>query len=102
MKMEFHTALMKMKAASTGAFDPPAPLFRFVAAALLGPFILLTIGGSLSNNLPWYFWATILSMLLIVICVGYLRFTREYSEAADISIRPDRDTLAVAKTPSGQ
>ena len=88
--MQIQRALLNLKAAFAGAFEHPAPLFRFVAAALVLPFILLTIGGSQSNNLPWQFWATILLMLLAVICVGFLRFTRESHEAEDISISPDR------------
>jgi len=88
--MQTQKILLNVKAASAGAFERPAPLFRFIAAALVGPFILLTIGGSQSNNLPWYFWATMLLMLLAVICVGFLRFTRESHEAEDISISPDR------------
>jgi hypothetical protein len=68
-------------------------MFRFVAAAMIGPFILLTISGGQSNNLPWLFWATILLMLLTVICVGFFRFTREYREANAISISPDRTKL---------
>jgi hypothetical protein len=88
--MQTQKILLNVKAASAGAFERPAPLFKFVAAALVGPFILLTIGGRQSNNLPWYFWATILLMLLAVICIGFLRFTRESHEAEDISISPDR------------
>jgi hypothetical protein len=88
--MQIQRVLLNLKAVSNGAFDRPVPLFRFVAAALIGPFILLTIGGRQSNNLPWSFWAAILLMLLTVICVGFLRFTRESREAAQISINPAR------------
>ena len=88
--MQIQRALLNLKAASAGAFKHPAPVFQFVAAALVLPFILLTIGGSQSNDLPWQFWVTILLMLLAVICVGFLRFIRESHEAKDISIRPDR------------
>jgi hypothetical protein len=90
LEMQIQRVFLNLKAVSTGAFDPAAPLLRFVAAALVAPFILLTIGGRQSNNLPWYFWATILLMLLAVVCVGYLRFTRDPHEAEDISIRPGR------------
>jgi hypothetical protein len=82
--------LLNLKVASAGGFSRPSPLFWFVAAALVAPFALLTLGGSQSNNLPWYFWATILLLLLVVICIGFLRFTREPREAEDISIRPGR------------
>jgi len=67
---------------------------RFVAAALIGPFVLLTIGGSQSNNLPWYFWTTIFLILLLVMSVGFLKFTRAHRESDDISISPDRVSLA--------
>jgi len=81
---------LRLKLTSNGAFARPAPFFWFVAAGLVGPFFLLTIGGSQSSNLPWYFWATILLMLFLVICVGVLKFTREPPEAEDISISPNR------------
>lgn len=68
-----------------------APLFWFVAIAVIAPFALLTIGGKQSNNLPWYFWAAILLLVLVAICVGFLRFTHESHEAVDISISPERD-----------
>jgi len=87
-EMQTQKTFLKVKAASAGALERPASLFKFVAAALVGPFILLTIGGSQSSNLPWYFGATMLLMLLAVICVGFLRFARESHE--DISISPDR------------
>lgn len=88
--MHIQTVLQNLKAASAGGFSRPSPLLWFVAAALVGPFALLTIGGSQSNNLPWYFWAAILSLLLVVVCAGFLMFTRESHEAEDISISPDR------------
>jgi len=88
-EMQIQRVLLKLRARSAGAFEHPAPLLKFVALALVAPFILLTIGLNESNNLPWYFWATILLMLLAVICVGFLKFTRESHEAEEISINPD-------------
>lgn len=88
--MQIQKVLLNLRAASAGAFEPPAPLFRFAAAAVVGPFILFTIGGSVHGNLPWYFWATIVLMLLSVMCIGFLRFASEYREAHNISISPDR------------
>jgi uncharacterized membrane protein len=87
--MHIQDAVLRLKAASAGAFARPASLFRFVAAALVLPFLLLTIGGRESNNLPWYFWVGLLTLLLVVMCVGFLRFTRESHEAEEISISPD-------------
>lgn len=88
--MKIQKSLLNLKASSAGGFARPAPFFWFVGAALIGPFALLTIGGSQSHNLPWYFWAAILTMLLAVICVGFLRYARESHEARDVSISPDR------------
>lgn len=88
--MFIQEVVTKLKATSTGAFAGPVPLLRFVGAALVGPFMLLTIGGSESNNLPWSFWAIVPLLLLAVISVGFLRFTRESHEAKAISISPDR------------
>lgn len=85
--MHIQDVLLKLKA--TGVFARPASLICFVAAAVVTPFVLLTVGGSESNNLPWYFWALVPLLLLVVISVGYLKFTRESHEAKDISIRPD-------------
>jgi len=82
--------LPNLKARYAGGLSRRAAFFGFIAAALIGPFVLLTVGGSQSNNLPWYFWAGILLLLLLVICVGFLRFTRESHDAEDISISPDR------------
>jgi Na+/proline symporter len=88
--MRIQNVLLKLKGATAGGFSRPAPLLWFLAAALIGPFALLTLGGSQSSNLPWYFWAAILLVLLAVICAGFLRFTRESHEAEGISISPDR------------
>lgn len=88
--MQTQNVYVNLKAAFAGAFAHPAPLFRFVVAALGLPFLLVTIGGSLSNNLPWSFWAATLSLFVVVMCIGFLRFTRESHEAEDISISPDR------------
>jgi ABC-type multidrug transport system permease subunit len=79
-----------LKATSAGGFARPSPLLWFIAAALVAPVALLTLGGSQSNNLPWYFWGAILLLLLLVICIGFLRFTRPSNQAEDISISPDR------------
>ncbi|HLG16545.1 MAG TPA: hypothetical protein VJH03_18880 [Blastocatellia bacterium] len=86
--MRTKDVLLRLKA--DGAFTRPASLICFVAAAVIAPFVLLTVGGSERNNLPWYFWAIVPVLLLVVISVAYLRFARGSHEAKDISIRPDR------------
>ena len=91
--MQTNRILLKLRSSSDGAFYRPAAMLRFVAAALIGPFVLLTIGGSQSNNLPWYFWTTIFLILLLVMSVGFLKFTRAHRESDDISISPDRVSL---------
>ena len=88
--MNIQNVLLSLKGASSGGFSRPSPLLWFVAAALVAPFGLLTLGGRQSNNLPWYFWSSVLALLLLVIIVGFLRFTRTSHEAADISINPGR------------
>ena len=88
--MHIPNLFLNLKAVSAGGFDRASPFFWFVAAALIGPFALLTLGGSQSNNLPWYFWAAILLVLLVMTCVGFVRFTRVSHDAEDISISPDR------------
>ena len=88
--MNIQDVLLSLKRASAGGFSRPSSLFRFVAAALVAPFGLLTLGGRQSNNLPWYFWSSLLALLILVIIVGFLRFTRTPHEAADISISPRR------------
>jgi len=88
--MQTQQILLKVKAVSAGAFERPAALLKFVAIALVAPFILLTIGGSQANNLPWYFWAAMITLLVTVISIGYVRFARGSNDGEDISINPDR------------
>lgn len=88
--MYIHDVFLNLKQASAGAFARPVRLFSFVVAAVVAPFVLLTIGGSEPNKLPWSFWVTILLLLMVVISVGFLRFTRDSHEAENISISPDR------------
>ena len=51
--MNIEDVLLNLKAVSPGAFARPALMFWFVAIAVVGPFVLLTIGGRGTNNLPW-------------------------------------------------
>lgn len=88
--MNIRNVLLNLKADSDGGLTRPAPIFWFVAVALVAPFLLLTVSGRESNNLPWYFWTIILLLLVTVISAGFLMFTRESRKAEDISISPDR------------
>jgi hypothetical protein len=51
---------------------------------------LVSLGGDGPNNLPWYFWAFAMSLVLVVVSVGFWMFARKRPEAEDISISPDR------------
>ena len=69
-----------------------------LAAGLVGvvvlPFVLLAIGGrdpSTPNapGLPWYFLAIVLVLLLVIVGVGFVLFTRESHYDDEISISPE-------------
>ena len=64
--------------------------------AVIGPFVLLAIGGTDPTNpdqasLPWYVLVVVILIVLVVIGVGFLMFTRE-SHPEEISISPDQRT----------
>ena len=62
----------------------------FVGAAVVAPIALVSMGGHQPNNLPWYFWALALSLALVVIGAGFMKFARKRPDSEDISISPDR------------
>ncbi len=75
------------------AIDRVALLLGLIGA-VVGPFVLLAIGGndqSNSNqpNLPWYFLVIVLVLLLLIVAAGFLMFTRESHYEEEISISPD-------------
>lgn len=77
-----------------GVLDRVALVIGLVGA-VVGPFVLLAIGGRDPNrpdqpNLPWYFLAIVLVLLLIIIGVGFVMFTRESHHAEEISISPEQ------------
>jgi len=77
-----------------GIFDRIA-LALGLLGAIVGPFILLAVGGHDPDNsnrpgLPWYFLTIVLVLVLVIIAVGFVRFARESQDADDISISPDR------------
>jgi len=77
-----------------GIFDRVALALGLIGA-IVGPFILLAIGGQDPTNpkqpgLPWYFLAVVLLLVLVIMAVGFVLFARESREAEEISISPDR------------
>ena len=88
--MNIEGVLLNLKAASAGAFARPALIFWLAAIVVVGPFVVLTVGGREAGNLPWYFWAVAMLLLALAVTVGFLRFTRKPHETEDISINPDR------------
>jgi len=76
-----------------GVLDRVALLIGLLGA-IIGPFVLLAISGSDPNNpnetnLPWYFLVIVLVIVLALIGVGFLMFTRE-PHNEDISISPEQ------------
>jgi|SRR5215467_1148366 len=85
-----------------GIFDRVA-LALGLLGAIVGPFILLAVGGPVGSpvgghdpassnrpGLPWYFLTIVLVLVLVIIAVGFVRFARESQETDEISISPDR------------
>lgn len=62
--------------------------------AIVGPFLLLAVGGrepgSSQPALPWYFLVIVLVLLLVIMGVGFLMFTRESHHEDEISISPEQ------------
>ena len=80
---------INLKAAFAGAFTHPGPLLWFIGAAVVAPVILLSLGGQ-PNQLPWYFWALAVSLIVTVIGFGFWQFARKRRDGNDLSISPDR------------
>jgi MFS family permease len=82
-----------VKVPQEGVLDRIALLIGLVGA-IVGPFVLLAIGGSDPNNpnetnLPWYFLVIVLVIVLAIVGVGFLMFTRESRDSEEISISPE-------------
>ena len=56
-----------------------------IIVAIGGPISMIAFGGSESSNLPWYIWAIVSLVLLLVVALGYYLFTRNH-DSKDISI----------------
>lgn len=85
--MSIQTKMLRFKSFSANSYTRWAG-FIGITAAVLVPFLLLTIGGREASNIPWYVWATVPMLLLLVVAVGVLLFNRRESDSEDISIRP--------------
>jgi hypothetical protein len=64
-----------------------------LAGAVAGPFLLMAAAGGDSETnqpgLPWYFMAVVLGLVLVIVGVGFVMFTRESKYDDEISISPD-------------
>lgn len=82
-----------LKVPQEGVFDRIA-LVAGLVGAVVGPFVLLAIGGRDPDNpnapiLPWYFLVIVLVLVLVIVGVGFVLFTRESHYDDEISISPE-------------
>jgi drug/metabolite transporter (DMT)-like permease len=83
----------RVKVPHEGILDRVALVIGLLGA-IVGPFVLLAIGGRDPNrpdqpNLPWYFLVIVLLLVLVIVGVGFVLFTRESRYDEEISINPD-------------
>jgi hypothetical protein len=91
-----------LKVPQEGALDRLALVLGLVGA-IVGPFVLLAIGGRdpanpNAPNLPWYFLTTVLVLVLVIVGVGFVLFTRESHYDDEISISPEHHKDGPAPT----
>lgn len=82
-----------LKVPQEGVFDRIA-LVAGLVGVVVGPFVLLAIGGRdpgnpNAPNLPWYFLAIVLVLVLAIVGAGFVLFTRESHYEDEISINPE-------------
>ncbi|MFY9556934.1 MAG: hypothetical protein WAV20_14935 [Blastocatellia bacterium] len=80
-----------LKVPQEGVVDRIALVVGLVGA-VVGPFVLLALGGSNSPgapNLPWYFLVIVIVLVLVIVGVGFVLFTRESHYEDEISISPE-------------
>ena len=85
--MPIQDKVVKLKAVSANSYTRAAALVGLILA-VMGPFLLFTMGGRDPNNLPWYVWVIIPVLLMAVVAVGFFMFKRDTHDAEDISISP--------------
>jgi len=59
-----------------------------IIAAIALPIAMVAFGGGEASKVPWFIWAIVSLVLLLVIGTGYYLFTRTH-DGKDISIRPN-------------
>ena len=84
-----------------GQFDRVALLLGLLGA-IVGPFLLFSIGGDSTTNssqqgLPWYFLAIVILVVLVIMGIGFLMFTRDSHHAEEISIHPPKNENYLAE-----
>jgi MFS family permease len=82
-----------LKVPQEGILDRIALLVGLVGA-VVGPFVLLALGGRDSGNpdapnLPWYFLVIVIVLVLVIVGIGFVLFTRESHYEDEISISPE-------------
>lgn len=82
-----------VKVPQEGMLDRVALLIGLVGA-VVGPFVLLAVGGNDPTNpnqanLPWYFLVIVILVVLAIVGVGFVLFTRESHYDEEISISPE-------------
>lgn len=82
-----------LKVPQEGVLDRVALLIGLVGA-VVGPFLLLALGGrdreGNAQSLPGYFLIIVLVLVIGIVGVGFYMFTRESHYDEEISISPDR------------
>ena len=69
-----------------------------IIAAIGGPIAIIAFGGSVASNLPWYIWAIVSLVLLLVIGLGYYLFTLNHdSKDISININTRKDKIGLSR-----
>lgn len=85
-----------------GQFDRLAALAGLLGA-VVGPFVLFSINGDeattgSNQGFPWYFLVIVILLVLVIMGIGFLMFTRESHTGEEISISPPpKDELATGE-----
>jgi hypothetical protein len=82
-----------------GQFDRIALLLGLLGA-IVGPFLLFSIGGDSASDqqgLPWYFLAIVILVVLVIMGIGFLMFTRDSHHDEEISIHPPKNENYLAE-----